>query len=101
MKKPQAALIQYSHACEIDPRSAMSRFKKARALMNLHHPKEALRELQILKDIAPDEANVHFTLGRVYKKVGDRASALRHFTIALNLDPKVTPHSSIFAKPQG
>ena len=90
MRKPQAALVQYSHACELDPRSALSRFRKARALLNLGHAKEALRDLLILKDMAPDEANVHYTLGLAYKRAGDRATALRHFTIALNLDPKVS-----------
>lgn len=83
--------MQYTHACELDPRSALSRFKKARVLMNLRQPKEALRELEILKDIAPDEANVHFMLGRLYKMMRDRTGAIRHYTIALNLDPKVCP----------
>ena len=82
--------MQYSHACDVDPRSALSRFKKARALMSLRHPREALAELLILKDMAPDEANVHFMLGRLYKMLRDKTSAIRHFTIALNLDPKVS-----------
>ena len=89
MKKTSAALVQYSHACDVDPRSALSRFKKARALMSLRRPREALAELLILKDMAPDEANVHFMLGRLYKMLRDKTSAIRHFTIALNLDPKV------------
>lgn len=88
-KKTQAALVQFSHACDIDPRSLQSRFKKARALMNLRRPREALVELETLKDIAPDEANVHFMLGRLYKTMRDKGSAIRHFTVALNLDPKV------------
>jgi anaphase-promoting complex subunit 3 len=49
----------------------------------------ALNELMILKDIAPDEAMVHFLLGRLYKSLRDKGQAVRHFTIALNLDPKV------------
>lgn len=64
--------------------------------MNLRQPKEALRELEILKDIAPDEANVHFMLGRLYKMMRDRTAAIRHFTIALNLDPKVRLDPSTF-----
>jgi len=50
----------------------------------------ALKELMILKDLAPDEAMVHFLLGRLYKNLGEKGAAVRHFTIALNLDPKVT-----------
>jgi anaphase-promoting complex subunit 3 len=89
MKNPKAALLQYSRACEISPHSALSRFKKARVLMSLQEPNLALIELTILKDIAPDEANVHFLLGRLYKMLHDKANAIKHFTTALNLDPKV------------
>lgn len=49
----------------------------------------ALAELMVLKDIAPDEAMVHFLLGRLYKILREKGLAVRHFTIALNLDPKV------------
>lgn len=52
-------------------------------------PREAFTELEILKDIAPDDANVHFMLGRLYKMTREKALAIKHFTIALNLDPKV------------
>ena len=89
MKNPKAALIQYSRACELSDKSALCRFKKARVLMTLQEPEKALVELRVLKDIAPDEANVHFLLGRVYKQLRQKGSAIRHFTMALNLDPKV------------
>jgi hypothetical protein len=46
-------------------------------------------ELKVLKDVAPDEANVHFLLGRLYKMLRMRGEAVRCFTMALNLDPKV------------
>ncbi|KAK7614238.1 hypothetical protein JOL62DRAFT_564489 [Phyllosticta paracitricarpa] len=92
MRKPQAALRQYSIACELDPKSALARFKKARALMNLRQPREALAEFEILKELAPDEANVHFMLGRLHKMMGDKTNAIRHFTVALNLDPKASQY---------
>ena len=89
MKQPKAALIQYSRACDLSEKSALCRFKKARVLVSLHEYERALADLKVLKDIAPDEANVHFLLGRVYKILGQKGSAIRHFTMALNLDPKV------------
>lgn len=92
LKNPKAALIQYARSCELAPKSALSRFKKARVLMALREPHRALTELKILKDIAPDEANVHFLLGRVYKLLRQKGNAIKHFTTALNLDPKVGPH---------
>jgi anaphase-promoting complex subunit 3 len=70
---------------------------KARALMKLRRPKDALTELEALKDIAPDESMVHFMLGRLYKMIGDKTSAIRHLTIALNLDPKVWICLTIYA----
>ncbi|KAI9815473.1 MAG: anaphase-promoting complex subunit cdc27 [Pycnora praestabilis] len=92
MKTPKAALLQYTKACDLAPRSELSRFKKARVLMALQEPHMALTELRILKDIAPDEANVHFLLGRLYKTLHQKASAIKHFTTALNLDPKAAQY---------
>jgi len=89
MKNPKSALLQYTRACELAPKSALSRFKKARVLMALQEPNLALVELKVLKDIAPDDANVHFLLGRVYKTLHHKGNAIKHFTTALNLDPKV------------
>ena len=90
MKNPKAALLQYTRSCDLAPKSSLSRFKKARVLMALHEPQAALVELKVLKDIAPDEANVHFLLGRVYKTLKQKGMAIKHFTTALNLDPKVS-----------
>ncbi|KAK4971224.1 anaphase-promoting complex subunit cdc27 [Elasticomyces elasticus] len=90
LKRPTAALTYYAQACELDPKSALARFKKARALMNLRRQRDALAELEVLKDIAPDEANVFFLLGRLHKSIGNKGEAIKCFTTALNLDPKAS-----------
>lgn len=100
LKNPKAALIQYTRSCELAPKSSLSRFKKARVLMQLQEFQLALQELKVLKDIAPDEANVHFLLGRVYKILRQKGSAIRHFTTALNLDPKVRFFSEVSFSPE-
>lgn len=87
---PKAALVQYSKACALAPHSVLARFRKARALMKLQDLRAALAELKILKDMAPDEANVHYLLGKLYKMLHDKGNAIKHFTTALNLDPKVS-----------
>lgn len=92
MKKTQPALMQYMTAVALDPRSNLARFRKAQIHLKLGAPHEALKDLQYLKDIAPDDANVHFLLGKTYKKLGEKQSAIRHFTIALNLDPKASQY---------
>lgn len=89
MNNPKGALIQYSRACSLAPNSVLARFRKSRVLMKLQELKLALSELKILKDMAPDEANVHYLLGKLYKMSHDKAHAIKHFTTALNLDPKV------------
>lgn len=53
-------------------------------------PREALAELKELVNMVPDESNVHFMLGRVYKILHDKSNAVKCFTIAMNLDPKVS-----------
>ncbi|KAH8673945.1 hypothetical protein BX600DRAFT_221036 [Xylariales sp. PMI_506] len=82
------ALHYFSKATEMAPNAAQTRYKKARALMVLNQLDAAQKELEILKDLAPDEATVHFLLGKLYKSLDDKGAAVRHFTIALNLDPK-------------
>lgn len=88
MKKIEPALMQFEAAVRLDPRSIMARFRKAQILLKLGAAEESLAELIYLKDAAPDDPNIHFLLGRCYKKLHDRASAVRHLTIAMNLDPK-------------
>ncbi|RPA78954.1 TPR-like protein [Ascobolus immersus RN42] len=83
-----AALEQYNLACSLSPESPLARFKKARVLMNLRDYEGALIELKTLKDLAPEESRVHFSLGGIYKRLGDKKNAIKHYTIALNLDPK-------------
>jgi anaphase-promoting complex subunit 3 len=90
LKQYEPALAMYSRACVLSPGSALSRFKKARCLMVLYRPKEALEELKILQEVAPEEANVWFLMGRLYKMLGRRGEAVGAFTRALNLDPKVS-----------
>ena len=83
------ALQFFSKATELAPHAPQTRYKKARALLALNQLDAAQKELEILKNLAPDEATVHFLLGKLYKSLNDKGSAVRHFTIALNLDPKV------------
>jgi len=87
---PREALTQYTHALTLSPNSALARFKRARVLMSMRMYEAALAELQVLRDLAPEEANVFFLLGKCHKGLGERAAAVRSFTTALNLDAKVS-----------
>ncbi|KAK9456979.1 hypothetical protein V1511DRAFT_241193 [Dipodascopsis uninucleata] len=84
------ALVQYDIACKLQPTSALPRFKKARLLMSMKRYQACMDELRIVKNLAPDESSVHYLLGRLYKVRGEKQNAIRHFTAALNLDPKAS-----------
>ncbi|KIX03709.1 uncharacterized protein Z518_07262 [Rhinocladiella mackenziei CBS 650.93] len=79
LKNPEHALQMYTRACSLAPGSALSRFKKARCLMSLGRPREALTELLILRDVVPDEANVWFLMGRLYKTLRQKGDAAAQF----------------------
>lgn len=86
------ALKFFSKATELAPKAAQARFRKASALLAVGRLPMAQKELLVLKDLVPDDARVHFLLGKLYKAQNDRSQAVRHFTQALSLDPKVSAH---------
>jgi anaphase-promoting complex subunit 3 len=88
LKSPTPALTHFDAALALDPTSKMARFRKAQTLLKLGATEQSVQECLILKDSAPDDPNVHFLLGRCYKRLGNRADAIRHLTVAMNLDPK-------------
>ena len=57
------------------PDLAQARVDRARALLKSGHAKEALPELKTAEIKAPDEPSIQFLLARVYKALGDPASA--------------------------
>jgi len=88
-KATAAALQFFTKAVELAPRAAQTRYKRARALLAVGQMEMARTELMRLKDLAPDEARVHFLLGKLYRTMNERQLAVRHFSNALALDPKV------------
>lgn len=84
------ALQYFNQATELAPRAAQARFRKARALLSVGNLPAAQKELLVLRDLAPNNALVHFFLGKLYKAQNDKSQAVRHFTQALSLDPKAS-----------
>ncbi|CRK27208.1 hypothetical protein BN1708_018274, partial [Verticillium longisporum] len=75
-KQMGLALQAFTKATELAPRAAQTRYQKARALLAVGQLEAAQKELLILKDLAPDEANVHFLLGKMYIRTGEKQSAV-------------------------
>ncbi|KAL8808105.1 MAG: hypothetical protein Q9223_001756 [Gallowayella weberi] len=92
LKNPRAALVQYTKASELTPPLPVARLRRARLLTKLKEPQAALEQLKLLKAMAPDESNVFFLLGQVYKMLRQKSEAIRNWTIAGNLDPKSQAH---------
>jgi anaphase-promoting complex subunit 3 len=84
-----------SHAISMDPKNPLARYEMATVLMSDENYDDALRELQILQEIAPKEASVYFLMGRIHKKLGEHEKAMINFSIALDLRPSNTDVNSI------
>ncbi|VBB32702.1 unnamed protein product [Acanthocheilonema viteae] len=82
------AMELLQNALKISPNNAACRFYRARLLYEMHDYAQCLEELNDLKLIAHDEAQVFFLLGRVHKKLGDTHLALLNFSLAAEMDPR-------------
>ncbi|KAK4143856.1 uncharacterized protein C8A04DRAFT_37088 [Dichotomopilus funicola] len=69
------ALPYFVKAVELAPRAPEMRSKKAGALLATGQLEEAKRELMILRDVAPNNAQVHFLLAKLAKTLGDKRTA--------------------------
>lgn len=75
-------------ALKFSPNNVACRYHKARLLFDMKRYADALKELQELKVLSPDEANIFFLLGRVYRKLGNHHLALVNFSWATEIDPR-------------
>jgi anaphase-promoting complex subunit 3 len=78
----EEALAEYQRASRLRPDIHMYPFRCASVLLSLNRLEEALAVLNPVKDADPAECNVHFLLGRIYKKMGKKDLAIRAFTMA-------------------
>ncbi|KAJ3410603.1 hypothetical protein HDV05_003553 [Chytridiales sp. JEL 0842] len=78
----EEALAEYQKASKLRPDVHMYPFRSASMLLQLNRCEEALAVLEPVKHADPAECNVHFLLGKIYKKMGKRDLAIRAFTMA-------------------
>ncbi|KAL7529493.1 hypothetical protein ACHAXR_006563 [Thalassiosira sp. AJA248-18] len=86
--KTMEALDTLAGAFRLDPRNPQAHYQRATIFMTLDRPEDALAELEKVRSAAPKEASVHFNMGKVQKRLGQPAKAMRCFLTALDLDPK-------------
>ncbi|KAH9524059.1 anaphase-promoting complex subunit cdc27 [Bulinus truncatus] len=87
-QKTDLALNTLNIAIKIDPKNPICMFHRASILFASDRHKEALEELETLKQIIPRESLVYFLMGKVHKKLGDTHLAMMNFSWAMDLDPK-------------
>jgi len=68
----------------------MTKYQKVTVLMALNRYQESLKVCQELKSLCPKEAPIFVTMGKIFKKLGDKKQALQAYTMALELDQKDT-----------
>jgi anaphase-promoting complex subunit 3 len=73
------AMRYLERALKHQPNNVPCRFHKARLLFDTGRYAQAKTELEELKVLSPDEANVFFLLGRVNRKLGNTHMALLNF----------------------
>ncbi|XRB00682.1 anaphase-promoting complex subunit [Pycnococcus provasolii] len=94
--RTEEALAVLDSSSLADPLNPLARYEKAHVLMDLSRYEEAIEELEALRDhVAPNEAQVHYQIGRAYKKLGRVDVAMRCFTAALDLKPSSAEASAI------
>ena len=58
--------------------------------MAMNRLDESIEVLEELKALCPKEAPIYVTMGKIYRKKGEKKKALQAYTMALELDQKDT-----------
>lgn len=82
------AMEALEHALRYHASNPVARFERSKLLLEMGRAAEAWDELSQLQRQVPREAPVSYQMGMVAKAMGERVSAARLFSAALDLDPK-------------
>jgi anaphase-promoting complex subunit 3 len=82
------ALDTLGLAIQVDPRNPQARFQRANIYTAMGRLEDAVKELEQVRDAAPREATVYFTMGKVLKRLKRPQEAMKCFLTAMDLDPK-------------
>lgn len=65
LKKTKSALRTLDAAVDLEPRNPLCKFQRATVLLSADQHSEALKELEELRELVPNESLVYFLLGKV------------------------------------
>lgn len=83
-----SALAELETAANLDPRNPVPRFEKAKILAAMSRLVDARKQLEVLRESLPKEAEVHYELSRVCQRMGDKKKAMQALHTALDIEPK-------------
>uniref|UniRef100_A0A913I4T8 Cell division cycle protein 27 homolog n=1 Tax=Strongyloides stercoralis TaxID=6248 RepID=A0A913I4T8_STRER len=96
LRRNDQALKKFDDALKINPNDIATKFHKARLL---YETKEYEKSLEVLKDLklsSPNEAQIFFLLGHVYKKLGEEHMSNTYFNWASDIDPRGEQSKPLF-----
>ena len=64
------ALAAFRRAEEIESNNPLAKYHMAHVYLALGEDEKALKQLTVLKELVPREANVHLLMGKIWKKRG-------------------------------
>ncbi|KAF9413259.1 anaphase-promoting complex subunit cdc27, partial [Podila epigama] len=82
------ARLSFERAIKINPTNVVARYRLAKILADMGYMKEAIEELELIKNLAPNEPKVYMLQGKIQDKMGNKEEAIKYLTWALDLDSK-------------
>ncbi|KAF9023450.1 anaphase-promoting complex subunit cdc27 [Haplosporangium bisporale] len=82
------ARLSFERAIKINPTNVVARYRLAKLLADMGFMNEAIDELELIKNLAPNEPKVYMLQGKILDKMGNKEEALKYLTWALDLDTK-------------
>lgn len=81
----QAAIPVLSKAIEINPDSADALLELGKAELSAHDLQQARKHLERSVELGPGSISAHYSLARVYKKIGEEGLAAKQFSLTEKL----------------
>jgi len=85
-------------AVAANPQNRRARKELALALVKRGRPREAIQQFEVLREVAPNYADVRFHLGLLYRDRGDLDPAADELTAAMAANPRFTRAALILAE---
>jgi tetratricopeptide (TPR) repeat protein len=85
-------------AVAANPQNRRARKELALALVKRGRPREAIRQFEVLREVAPAYADVRFHLGLLYRERGELEPAADELTAAVAANPRFTRAALVLAE---